>query len=96
MGVVRLALRRPYTFIVMGALIAVIGLLAIVTMPTDIFPDINIPVVSVIWTYVGLNPLDMENRIVTIAERAITTTVNGIDHMESQSLSGIGVIKGPS
>ena len=93
MRVVRLALRRPYTFIVLGALIAVIGILSIVTMPTDIFPDINIPVVSVIWTYFGLNPLDMENRIDTIAERAITTTVNGIDHMESQSLTGIGVIK---
>src|SRR6201987_3995565 len=93
MGIVRLALRRPYTFIVMGLLIAVIGILSVLTMSTDIFPDINIPVISVVWTYGGISPLDMENRVVLVAERLITTTVTGIEHMESQSMSGVGVIK---
>lgn len=93
MGIVRLALRRPYTFIVMGLLIAVLGIVSLVTMSTDIFPDIKIPVISVVWTYGGISPLDMENRVVLVAERLITTTVTGIEHMESQSMSGVGVIK---
>jgi multidrug efflux pump subunit AcrB len=93
MGIVRLALRRPYTFIVMGLLIAVLGILSVLTMSTDIFPDINIPVISVVWTYGGISPQDMEERVVLVAERAITTTVTGIEHMESQSMSGVGVIK---
>ena len=93
MWIVRLALRRPYTFVVMALLIAVLGGLAISSMSTDIFPEINIPVVSVIWTYTGISPDDMEKRIITIAERAMTTTVNGIEHMESQSMNGVGVIK---
>jgi multidrug efflux pump subunit AcrB len=93
MGIVRLALRRPYTFIVMGLLIGVLGILSMLTMSTDIFPDINIPVISVVWTYGGIAPLDMENRVILIAERLITTTVTGIEHMESQSMSGVGVIK---
>ena len=93
MWIVRLALRRPYTFVVMALLIFVLGGLAIATMSTDIFPEINIPVVSVIWTYTGISPDDMEKRIVYIAERAMTTTVNGIEHMESQSMNGVGVIK---
>ena len=93
MWIVRLALRRPYTFTVMALLIFVLGLLAFFTMSTDIFPDINIPVVSVIWTYTGISPKDMETRVVNIAERAMTTTVSGIEHMESQSMNGIGVIK---
>jgi multidrug efflux pump subunit AcrB len=93
MWIVRLALRRPYTFVVMSLLIAVLGGLAIFTMSTDIFPEINIPVVSVIWSYGGISPYDMEKRIITISERAMTTTVNGIEHMESQSLNGVGVIK---
>ena len=86
MGIVRLALRRPYTFIVMGLLIAVLGILSVLTMSTDIFPDINIPVISVVWTYGGISPQDMENRVVLVAERLITTTVTGIEHMESQSM----------
>ena len=93
MGIVRLALRRPYTVIVIGLLIAVLGILSVLTMSTDIFPDINIPVISVGWTYGGISPQDMENRVILVAERLTTTTVTGIEHMESQSMSGVGVIK---
>ena len=93
MGIVRLALRRPYTVIVMGLLIAVLGILSVLTMSTDIFPDINVPVISVVWTDVGISPGDMESRVILVAERIITTTVTGIEHMESQSMSGVGVIK---
>ena len=93
MWIVRLALRRPYTFVVVAILIAVLGGLSISTMETDIFPQINIPVVSIIWSYSGLSPTEMEDRITTVVERALTTTVNDIQHMESQSLRGISVIK---
>ncbi len=93
MWIVRLALRRPYTFVVMAMLIFMLGGIAVFTMSTDIFPEINIPVVSVIWSYTGIAPDDMEKRIITIAERAMTTTVSGIEHMESQSMNGVGVIK---
>ena len=93
MWIVRLALRRPYTFVVVALLIAVLGIVSIVTMQTDIFPEINIPVVSVIWTYGGLSPTEMQERITTIVERAMTTTVNNIDHIESQSVRGTSVIK---
>ena len=88
MWIVRLALRRPYTFVVMALLIVILGVLTIVRTPIDIFPEINIPVVSVIWNYSGLSPQEMEGRIVTISERAMTTTVNDIEHIESQSLNG--------
>ena len=93
MWVVRLALRRPYTFIVMALLILVMGLFTIERTPTDIFPPINIPVVTVIWSYNGFSPNDMANRICTISERAATTTVPDIEHIESESLPGISVIK---
>src|SRR5262249_13818233 len=93
MGIVRLALRRPYTFIVMAMLIAIGGVLTIARTPVDIFPEINIPVVSVIWQYNGLLPAEVEGRMVTISERAMTTTVNSIEHIESQSLSGVGLIR---
>ena len=93
MWIVKLALRRPYTFVVMAMLIFVLGGLVAYNMSTDIFPDINIPVVSVIWSYTGIAPDDMEKRVITIAERAMTTTVDGIEHMESQSMNGVGVIK---
>ncbi len=93
MWIVRLALRRPYTFVVMALLIGVLGILTIVTMSTDIFPNINIPVVTVIWQYAGLAPDEMQNRITTIIERTMTTTVNDIEHLESQSLRGTSVIK---
>src|SRR5229473_2191488 len=93
MWIVRLALRRPYTFIVMAMLIAIGGVLTIARTPTDIFPEINIPVVSVIWQYAGLSPNEVEGRMVTISERAMTTTVNSIEHIESQSLAGVGLIR---
>src|SRR5579862_9449479 len=93
MWIVRLALRRPYTFIVMALLIGIGGVLTIARTPVDIFPEINIPVVSVIWQYNGLLPAEVEGRMVTISERAMTTTVNSIEHIESQSLSGVGLIR---
>ena len=93
MWIVRLALRRPYTFVVVAVLIAILGGAAIITMPVDIFPYIDIPVVSVVWTYSGLPPEEMEKRMVTIFERAMTTTVNDIEHIESQSYSGVSVTR---
>ena len=93
MWLVRLALRRPYTFVVAALLILILGSLAILRTPTDIFPNINIPVVSVLWYYSGLAPQEMSDRIVSITERALTTTVNDIEHTESQSLNGIAVVK---
>jgi multidrug efflux pump subunit AcrB len=93
MWIVRLALRRPYTFVVMAVLILIMGSLAIVRTPTDIFPNINIPVISIIWSYNGLVPDDMSDRIVSVTERALTTTVDNIEHIESQSLYGIAVVK---
>src|ERR1700728_1790210 len=93
MWIVRLALRRPYTFVVMAILIAILGGVAIFTTRTDIFPDINIPVVSVVWTFSGISPDEMEKRIVTVSERAMTTTVNDIEHIESQSYNGVSVTK---
>ena len=93
MWIVRLALRRPYTFIVMACLIVLLGGAAMVTMPVDIFPHIDIPVVSVIWGYTGISPEEMEKRIVTVSERGMTTTVNDIEHIESQSYNGAAVIR---
>ena len=93
MWIVRLALRRPYTFIVMALLIGIGGVLTIARTAVDIFPEINIPVISVIWQFSGLSPNEVEGRMVTISERAMTTTVNSIEHIESQSLQGIGLIR---
>jgi multidrug efflux pump subunit AcrB len=93
MWLVRIALKRPYTFIVMSMLIVILGVFTIRRMPTDIFPDIDIPVISVIFNYGGLPPEEMEKRIVSNYERFLTTTVNDIDHIESQALTGIAVIK---
>ena len=93
MWIVRLALRRPYTFVVMSILILIMGGLAIVRTPTDIFPTIDIPVVSIIWSYNGLVPQEMSDRVVSVTERALTTTVDNIEHIESQSLNGIAVVK---
>ena len=93
MWIVRLALRRPYTFVVMAFLIVILGVFTILRMPTDIFPDIDIPVISVVWNYGGLSPDEMEKRIVSNFERALTTTVSDIEHIESQMLSGVAVIK---
>jgi multidrug efflux pump subunit AcrB len=92
-GIVRLALRRPYTFIVMALLILIFGVASAFRTPTDIFPDINIPVVSVVFSYTGLPPDDMAGRIVTFYERALTTSVNDIEHIESQSIPDYGIIK---
>src|ERR1700740_2453816 len=93
MWIVRLALRRPYTFVVMAVLIAILGTSAIVTMPVDIFPYIDIPVVSVVWSYGGLSPEEIEKRMLTICERSMTPTVNDIEHIESQSYSGVAVTR---
>ncbi len=93
MWIVRLALRRPYTFAVVALLLMILGPLAIVTMPVDIFPNINIPVVAMIWQYQGFSPQQMADRIVTLSERSLTTTVNDIEHIESTSVNGRSVIK---
>ncbi|MGA8266160.1 MAG: efflux RND transporter permease subunit, partial [Candidatus Acidiferrales bacterium] len=93
MWIVRLALSRPYTFVVASMLIVILGALAILSTPTDVFPNINIPVVSVIWSYSGLSPQEMADRLTGNSERAATTTVNDIQHIESTSLNGIAIIK---
>src|SRR6202521_2110263 len=93
MWIVRLALRRPYTFVVLALLIAVLGVGSILTMLIDVFPAIDIPVVTVIWSFSGLSPTEMQNRIVNVSERAFTTTVNGIEHLESVSLRGTAVTR---
>ena len=93
LAIVRLALRRPYTFVVMAILIAIYGTLAAIRTPVDIFPNIGIPVISVIWSYTGLPPDDMSGRIVYFYERSLTTTVNDIEHIESQSVAGYGIVK---
>src|SRR5712692_10000291 len=93
MWIVRLALRRTYTFVVMALLIAVLGAVSIYRMSTDIFPEIDIPVVSVVWQYFGMPADEVETRIVFINERVLTASVNDIEHIESQSLDGVGVIR---
>jgi multidrug efflux pump subunit AcrB len=93
MWIVDIALRRPYTFVVLALLILVISPLVILRMPVDIFPDINIPVVSILWNYNNMNAEDVEQRITFVSERVLTTVINDIDHIESQSVPGIGLIK---
>jgi multidrug efflux pump subunit AcrB len=93
MWIVHLALRRPYTFVCVAILMLVFGVMSIRGMAIDIFPTINIPVVSVIWNYGGLSPRDMEQRIVSTSERGYSATVNGIEHIESESLNGTALIK---
>lgn len=93
MSMVSLALRRPYTFIVMAIMVVIASPFALLSMATDIFPEINIPVVSIIWNYNGLSAQEMGQRITSQAERSLTTTVSDIEHIESQSLAGISVIK---
>jgi len=93
MWIVRLALRLPYTFLIGAILIILVGVLTIFRTPVDIFPAINIPVVSVVWSYTGVSPEEMSQRIVQVSQRAITTTVSDIEHQESQSLNGLSVIK---
>src|SRR5271155_2728607 len=92
-AIVRLALRRPYTFIVFAILIVLAGGLAAMRTPTDIFPDIRIPVIAAVWTYRGMSPDDMAGRVIYYYERQLSTAVNDIEHIESQSLNGIGIVK---
>src|SRR5256886_1883124 len=93
MWIVALALRRPYTFVVMALLILILSPIVIERTPTDVFPNIDIPVISLVWNYSGLSPQEMSNRITTVTERGLTTLVNDIEHIESQSLNGIAVVK---
>src|SRR5208283_965535 len=93
MWIVALALRRPYTFVVMALVIIILFAVTVFCTPTDIFPDINIPVVSLVWSYTGFSPQDMADRIVTNSERGINITVTDIEHQENQSVNGLGVIK---
>src|SRR4051794_34442237 len=93
MWIVRLALARPRTIAVLAILITILGVLSITRMPTDMFPEINIPVINVVWSYGGLAPQEMEQRVVSLSERAFTTTVANIEHMESTSLSGVSIIR---
>src|ERR1700678_1944245 len=93
MWIVRLALRRPYTFMVMAILIAILGGLSIITTPTDIFPYIDIPMVGVIWSYIGMSPDDMARRVLFVSERAMTTTVNNIERIEETAYNGVGLIR---
>src|SRR6201997_2865810 len=92
-GIVKLALRRPYTFVVMDLLVLIFGIASALRTPTDICPNINIPVVSVVFSYTGLSPDDMSGRVVTFYERALTTSVNDVEHIESQSIPNYGIIK---
>ncbi len=93
MWIVRLALNRPYTFIVLALLILLLSPAVILRTPTDIFPNINIPVISVAWTYTGLNPEDIEARLTTPYEKGLTTLVDNIQHIESTSYNGVSVVK---
>jgi CzcA family heavy metal efflux pump len=93
MWIVRLALARPYTFVVLALVIILLTPVVLMRTPTDIFPEINIPVITLVWTYTGLQPQEMEQRITSNSERAVTTLVNDVEHIESQSLNGIAVVK---
>src|SRR5215467_8394028 len=93
MWIVKLALARPYTFIVMAMVIILLTPVALQRTPVDIFPEINIPVVAMVWSYGGLEPQEIEQRITGNVERGITTLVNDVEHIESQSLNGLGLIK---
>ena len=93
LGIVKVALRRPYTFVVMAILIMIAGILSALRMPTDIFPEIRIPVIAVAWQYAGMSPDQMTGRIITPYQRALTTTVNDIEHLEANSYTGFGIVK---
>src|SRR5437762_12760108 len=93
MWIVRLALRRPYTFVVMALAIILLTPVVLLRTPVDIFPDINIPVISLVCTYSGLEPQEMEQRITSNVDRGVTTLVSDVEHIESQYLSGIAVDK---
>ena len=93
MWIVRIALDRPYTFAVLALLILILSPVVILRTPTDIFPNINIPVVAVAWQYTGLNPEELEGRITSVYERALTSTVDNIEHIESTTLNGQSIVK---
>ena len=93
MWIVNIALRKPYTFIVMALLIVLATPLTLMRMATDIFPEINIPIISIVWSYSGLSAEEMGSRFTSVNERGITTIVNDIEHIESQTLAGVAVIK---
>src|ERR1700753_586939 len=93
MWIVRIALDRPYTFVVLALLILIVSPLVILRTPTDIFPNINIPVVAVVWTYTGLNAEEMEGRLTSAYERSLTTLVDNIEHIESTSFNGLALVK---
>ncbi len=93
MWMVRLALSRPYTFIVMALVILAGGILTIFTMAVDIFPEVNIPVVGVVWSYSGMSAEEMNQRVLNVNQRVYTTTVNNIEHLESRAIKGVGIIK---
>jgi len=93
MWIVRIALNRPYTFIVMALLIAILSPIVILRTPTDIFPNIDIPVVAVAWTYNGMNPQEMEGRVTSVYERALSLTVDNVQHIESTTINGMSIVK---
>src|ERR1700758_2466178 len=93
MWIVRIALNRPYTFIVLALLILILSPMVVLRTPTDIFPDINIPVIAVAWTYTGLSPEETEGRVTTVFERVLTTTVDNIQHIESTTVNGTAIVK---
>jgi multidrug efflux pump subunit AcrB len=93
MWIVRVALSRPYTFIVLAILILIMSPVVIMRTPVDIFPNIDIPVIAVAWQYTGLNPEEMEGRLTTVYERVLTTTVDNIEHIESTTVAGQAIVK---
>src|SRR5271170_6672992 len=93
MWIVRVALDRPYTFIVLALLILILSPVVILRTPTDIFPNINIPVIAVAWQYTGLNPEELEGRLTSVYERVLTTTVDNIEHIESTTVNGQAIVK---
>ena len=93
MWIIKAALDRPYTFIVLALLILIVSPVIILRTPTDIFPSIDIPVIGVAWTYTGLNPEEFEGRLTTVFERSLTTNVNNIEHIESYTVNGTGIVK---
>src|SRR4029077_5800414 len=92
-ALVRIALRRPYTFVVLALLMLMVGSLAALRTPVDIFPEIRIPIIAAIWQYTGLQPEQMSGRMVSLYQRTLTTTVNDIEHVAATSYSGLGIVK---
>src|SRR5215475_3971506 len=93
MWIVKVALNRPYTFVVLALLILILSPIVILRTPTDIFPEINIPVIAVVWNYSGMNAEEMEGRMTSVYERVLTTVVNNIEHIESMTVNGLAVVK---